>query len=65
MTNDPLWRKSSYSQPEGPNCVECATLTTASVAMRDSQHPGEAMLPFTRAEWVAFLGAVRNGDHGV
>ncbi|QVQ51742.1 DUF397 domain-containing protein [Spiractinospora alimapuensis] len=59
MTNNLPWRKSSYSQPEGPNCVECAALTPGAVAMRDSQNPGAAVLPFPHTEWAAFIGAVK------
>jgi hypothetical protein len=51
------WRKSSYSNPSG-NCVETARLTAGQVAVRDSKRPGPVLI-FSRAEWAAFLTAVR------
>jgi hypothetical protein len=51
------WRKSSYSNPSG-NCVETARLPAGQMAVRDSKRPGPVLI-FTRAEWAAFLAAVR------
>jgi len=52
------WQKSSYSNPSG-NCVEMARLPAGQVAVRDSKRPGDPILVFTRAEWSAFLTAIR------
>lgn len=54
----PAFRKSSYSQPTGGNCVEVADLPGAS-AVRDSKHPEKGHLEFPAAEWQAFLDAVK------
>ncbi|WP_345555548.1 DUF397 domain-containing protein [Streptomonospora halophila] len=51
------WRKSSYSGTNA-NCVEYAQLPS-SVAVRDSRHPQAGHLSFPRAEWSAFLTAVK------
>jgi hypothetical protein len=51
------WRKSSYSNPSG-NCVETAQLPAGRVAVRDSKRPGPVLI-FPRADWAAFLTAVR------
>jgi hypothetical protein len=54
------WRKSSFSHTTG-NCVEVARLAGKVVGVRDSKNPQGGVLRFTRAEWGAFLGDVRNG----
>lgn len=56
------WLKSSYSNGSGgSNCVEVAKLENG-VAMRHSKHPDLPMLVFTRAEWLAFLAGVKDGE---
>lgn len=55
------WRKSALSNPTG-NCVELAPLPDGGVAVRNSRDPGGPVLVYTRAEMVAFLGGVKNGD---
>lgn len=57
------WRKSSHSNPSG-NCVETAALAGGRVAVRDSKRPGPVLI-FSRDEWAAFLGALREGVPGV
>lgn len=52
------WRKSSFSQPNGNNCVEIAHLTE-SVGVRDSKNPDETVLRLSPAGWVAALSWVR------
>lgn len=54
------WRKSSYSNPSG-NCVETAPLPAGRVAVRDSKRPGPVLI-FSRADWAAFLAAVRTAS---
>jgi Domain of unknown function (DUF397) len=55
------WIKSSLSGYAG-NCVEVAGLSANRIRIRDSKHPGRAVLNFTPAEWDAFIGGVRNGE---
>lgn len=52
------WRKSSYTTSNGGECVELAGLPGV-VAVRDSKDPGGPALVFSRAEWRAFLGALK------
>ncbi|HLI42593.1 MAG TPA: DUF397 domain-containing protein [Streptosporangiaceae bacterium] len=52
------WRKSSYSSPNGGNCVEVAAAGQA-VAVRDSRDPDGPRLVIGRAAWQAFAAAVK------
>jgi hypothetical protein len=54
------WKKSSLSANNG-ECVEAVVLN-GTVVVRDSKHPDGPVLEFTRDEWQAFLGGVRNGE---
>jgi hypothetical protein len=47
------WRKSSYSNQKGGNCVEVASGIPGLVPVRDSKDPGP-LLTFTGAAWSAF-----------
>jgi hypothetical protein len=53
------WRKSSRSSLNG--CVEVA-FVEEKVAVRDSKDRYGPVLVFTRTEWDAFLGGVRDGE---
>ncbi|MGH3933239.1 MAG: DUF397 domain-containing protein [Pseudonocardiaceae bacterium] len=55
------WRKASFSEMEG-NCVEVAALPENRVAVRNSNHPDEAVLYFTRPELAAWIKGVRAGE---
>jgi Domain of unknown function (DUF397) len=60
--DDLNWVKSTLSFSNG-NCVEVAPLPGGGVAMRDSGDLGKGpVLEFTRGEWEAFVGGVRNGE---
>ncbi|MER5471460.1 DUF397 domain-containing protein [Streptomyces sp. NPDC002685] len=48
------WIKSSYSTPDGPDCVEMAAVPDR-ILVRDSKDPGGPRLVLTPAAWAAFL----------
>jgi Domain of unknown function (DUF397) len=56
------WAKSSHSDPNGGNCVQ-ARDTRHGVQVRDSKNPDGPVLAFTRAQWLAFATAIKNGKH--
>ncbi|MFF8836159.1 DUF397 domain-containing protein [Streptomyces sp. NPDC015130] len=53
-TADLAWFKSSYSGPEGGNCIEVAAHPTA-VHIRDSKDPHGPQLAVAPASWVSFV----------
>jgi Domain of unknown function (DUF397) len=54
------WRKSSYSGSNGGHCVEVARNLPGVVAVRDSKDPRGPALVFTRADWAAFMAALKD-----
>lgn len=57
------WRKSSYSNENGGNCVEVADLPDGGRAVRDTKDHGcGPVLLFTAAEWEAFAKGVKDGE---
>ncbi|MER0243029.1 DUF397 domain-containing protein [Streptomyces sp. HSW2009] len=59
------WIKSSYSSPNGGDCIEWApgrVLTTGVVPVRDSKDPYGPALAFDTAAWSAFVVGVKTGD---
>ncbi|MGA5270323.1 DUF397 domain-containing protein [Streptomyces lydicamycinicus] len=56
------WRKSSYSNPDGGNCVEVADGLPAVVPVRDSKAPHGPALLFGASAWASFVTAVKNGE---
>lgn len=56
-----LWRTSSFSGNNG-TCVEVAVLPNGRIAVRNSNHPDEGMVLFTRAEMNAWIRGVKAGE---
>ena len=59
LRNCTQWRKSSYSFPDGQECVEITTELSGWVGVRDSKlGVASPVLAVTAAEWRAMLGSV-------
>ncbi|MFI9584646.1 DUF397 domain-containing protein [Streptomyces sp. NPDC052236] len=59
------WFKSSYSSPEGGNCLEWAPAIAAAsgrVPVRDSKNPTGPMLMLAPHAWAELLDFARNSD---
>ena len=56
------WRKSTYSNGSGGDCVEAATTPGGSPALRDSKNPGGPALLFTPAQWHTFIHGVKRSN---
>jgi len=59
--NGAAWRKSSYSNGSGGNCVEVADGAPCAVPVRDSKQPDGSVLVFPAGDWTAFVAAVKGG----
>ncbi|MFD7060435.1 DUF397 domain-containing protein [Streptomyces sp. NPDC059906] len=57
------WRKSSYSNQDGGECVEVAP-GLPFVPVRDTKDPARGALLFTAPAWAAFVGGVRREEPG-
>ena len=55
------WRKSTYSNGSGGECVEVADLPGGR-AVRDSKHPEGPILVFTTGGWQAFVEGIQAGE---
>ena len=55
------WRKSSYSGPEGGDCVEVAALPEATVGLRDSKNPSGSHLHLSVPAWRNLLSSIKSG----
>ncbi|MET9851895.1 DUF397 domain-containing protein [Streptomyces sp. NPDC006450] len=53
------WRKSSYSNQDGGQCVEVSDDFAAVVPVRDSKAPHGPVLVFLAGSWSAFVTAVK------
>jgi hypothetical protein len=53
------WRKSSYSNGDGGDCVEVAGNVPGVVPVRDSKDPQGPALEFSADAWASFVSAVR------
>ncbi|MGW8556937.1 DUF397 domain-containing protein [Streptomyces tubercidicus] len=58
------WRKSSYSNGEGAECIEVADGFPGAVPVRDSKNPHGPACVFHEAGWVSFVAAVKGGAFG-
>ena len=56
-----LWRTSSFSGNNG-TCVEVAACPDGRIAVRNSNHPDEVTVLFTRAEMDAWIRGVKAGE---
>lgn len=54
-STDIAWRKSSYSNGSGGNCVEVAASGGAGLLVRDSKRPSGPVLAVGAGAWGAFL----------
>ncbi|MGW9044041.1 DUF397 domain-containing protein [Streptomyces lydicus] len=54
------WRKSSYSNGTGGECVEVSDDHPGLVPVRDSKNPEGAALLISAPAWNAFIAAVRS-----
>ncbi|MFI7240573.1 DUF397 domain-containing protein [Streptomyces qinglanensis] len=59
--SDARWRASSYSDPDGGNCVEVADGFPGVVPVRDSKDPARAPLVFAAHAWAAFVTLLGDG----
>ncbi|HWM37265.1 MAG TPA: DUF397 domain-containing protein [Streptomyces sp.] len=59
-----IWRKSSYSNGSGGNCVEVADGSPGVVPVRDSKQGDDSgsVLVFPADDWTAFVAAVKGGQ---
>ena len=55
------WRTSSFSGNNG-TCVQIATLPDGRIAVRNSNHPEDAVVLFTRAEINAWINRIKTGE---
>ena len=56
------WRKSSYSNQDGGECIEVSDDFAAVVPVRDSKNPHGPVLAFTADGWSWFVSAVKDGE---
>lgn len=55
-----VWRKSSYTNGDGGNCVEVVDDLPGVVPVRDSKDPHGPALIFPVAAWSSFVSAVKD-----
>lgn len=53
------WVKSSYSTPNGGNCLEARRSDLARVQVRDSKNPAGPALTFAPEAWTAFTARIK------
>lgn len=57
-----IWRKSSYSNGDGGNCLEVTDTFPGLVPVRDSKTPDGPTLAFGAVHWTRFVEALRAGS---
>ncbi|MFD7064233.1 DUF397 domain-containing protein [Streptomyces sp. NPDC059906] len=60
--NNANWRKSTYSNGQGGDCLELADNIPGTVPVRDSKHPTGPALLFPASAWTAFVAGIRQAD---
>ncbi|GLV73265.1 DUF397 domain-containing protein [Streptomyces hygroscopicus] len=55
------WRKSSYSNADGGNCVEVADGFPGAVPVRDSKNTDGPVLVLPVLTWARFVNSVKDG----
>ncbi|MCP2336032.1 DUF397 domain-containing protein [Actinomadura rupiterrae] len=60
----PTWRKSSYSDAGGQNCVELGDLEAGVIGVRDSKAPDAGHLTIAADELGLLLRRVRRDETG-
>ncbi|MEU7636483.1 DUF397 domain-containing protein [Streptomyces sp. NPDC039016] len=58
------WRKSSYSDSEGDNCLEVVDGYPHGTPVRDSKTPDGPAIVVPSGAWSAFVDAVKGGAFG-
>jgi hypothetical protein len=56
------WRKSSFSDGNGGDCVEVAPTRDETIAVRHSKDPDGPLITYTRSEFRAFVAGVKAGE---
>jgi hypothetical protein len=56
------WRKSTYSNGSGGDCVEAAMARDGSPALRDSKNPAGPALLFTHSQWHTFIHDIKRSN---
>ena len=56
------WRKASYSNGNGGDCVEVTNLDSGRRAVRDSKNPAGPALILSPVQWAAFTTGIRTGE---
>ncbi|WP_030985409.1 DUF397 domain-containing protein [Streptomyces sp. NRRL S-1813] len=57
-----VWRKSSYTNGDGGDCVEVVDGLPDIVPVRDSKDPHGAAIVFPANAWSSFVTAVKDTD---
>lgn len=58
------WRRSSYSNSDGGQCVEVSDDFATVVPVRDSKALQGPVLMFPAAGWASFVSAIKGGQLG-